>query len=134
MSDHEYMKVHNRIYEWVEEGKIPFKGKRSTQKLTELDEFIFNLFDFYQPQKAFNNTMEMHCALIPLKHDFEYAVQSGELDTAWLLGPHGLALLKAKLIQCEAKRMSEVAEPSGPQTKATEAAAIATPQLGADPR
>lgn len=84
-----YQEFHDIIFDWIEAGKLAFDGKRSTNKFTELDAFIFEALGYVF---AYDDW-------IVAVDSFTQDINRGKLNLEWMRGPHALTLFKAMLAQ-----------------------------------
>lgn len=88
-----YQELHDTIFDWIDEGLFEFAGERSTNKFTELDEYILAVFG-YQCSSHYGGKSYTITA-----RALNSAIDNGTLNIDWLRGPYGLALWKALLIK-----------------------------------
>lgn len=86
-----YYAVHQKIYDWIDQGLWEFDGSTNQTLFTDLDKFIFELFGYkIHPSMMNTNAINMYLR-------FNDDVIVGKIDPRWIAGPHGLALWKVKV-------------------------------------
>lgn len=82
-----YPLLHNKIFDWIEDGEFKFGGLRSKDTLTDLDVFILRVFNFH---KLYPNH-----DLADQVHKLDTQLRNGTIRLPWLDSKHAPALWKA---------------------------------------
>lgn len=82
-----YLTLHNKVYRWIDEGLFKFKGDRHLHRYTELDQFLFSLFEV-----PFN----FHPAP---EWTFNEAIMTNKINCDWINSDNALTLFKALVIR-----------------------------------
>lgn len=82
----EFTDIHNLICRWRDAGLIDIPHN------VDVNDWILNLFEFEQVDFAMSNLEFL---------DWWDRRRAAVSNLSWLLGPHGLTLLKAKMIRNE---------------------------------